>query len=160
MTESLANTGFGIYVHWPFCLSKCPYCDFNSHVRGSIDEERWRKALLRELDTAAEAAHDRIVTSVFFGGGTPSLMPPDIVAALLDRIAHHWDIDKNVEITLEANPTSVESGRFQAFRTAGVNRASLGVQALDDPSLKFLGRDHGVADARAAVALAQRIFPR
>ena len=160
MTESLANTGFGIYVHWPFCLSKCPYCDFNSHVRGSIDEDRWRKALLRELDTAAEAAPDRIVTSVFFGGGTPSLMPPAIVAALLDRIAHHWDVDKNVEITLEANPTSVESGRFQAFRTAGVNRASLGVQALDDPSLKFLGRDHGVADARAAVALAQRIFPR
>jgi putative oxygen-independent coproporphyrinogen III oxidase len=160
VTDPQTDSGFGIYVHWPFCLSKCPYCDFNSHVRDSIDEDRWRKALLRELDTVAETTTGRTVTSVFFGGGTPSLMPPAIVAALLDRIAEHWTVDKNVEITLEANPTSVESSRFQAFRTAGVNRASLGVQALDDSSLKFLGREHGVAEARAAVALAQRIFPR
>jgi oxygen-independent coproporphyrinogen-3 oxidase len=158
------ENGFGVYVHWPFCLSKCPYCDFNSHVRDSIDEDRWRTALLRDLDAAAEeaggTASPRHVTSVFFGGGTPSLMPPGIVAALLDRIADHWSVDENVEITLEANPTSVERDRFEAFRAAGINRVSLGAQALDDKALKFLGREHGAADARAAVELAARIFPR
>lgn len=156
----MPENGFGVYVHWPFCLSKCPYCDFNSHVRESVDEDRWRAALLRELDDAANEAGPRHVTSVFFGGGTPSLMPPAIVAALLDRIADHWSVDGNVEITLEANPTSVERDRFTAFRTAGINRASLGAQALDDRALKFLGREHGAADARAAIDLAARIFPR
>ena len=154
------ENGFGVYVHWPFCLSKCPYCDFNSHVRDSVDEDRWRAALLRELDSVAENTGPRHVTSVFFGGGTPSLMPPSIVAALLDRIGEHWSVDQNIEITLEANPTSVERDRFQAFRTAGINRASLGAQALDDRALKFLGREHGAADARAAINLAARIFPR
>ena len=159
-SENKPKDGFGLYAHWPFCLSKCPYCDFNSHVRATIDETQWRDALLRELDSAAQETRGRTLTSVFFGGGTPSLMPPAIVGAILDRAAQHWTLDKNVEITLEANPTSVETSRFQAFQAAGVNRASLGVQALDDESLKFLGREHGAAEARAAVELAARTFPR
>lgn len=160
VSPSGPEDAFGLYVHWPFCLSKCPYCDFNSHVRDSVDTAQWRTALLRELDHAVESTRGRVLTSVFFGGGTPSLMPADIVAAILDRAAHHWTLDKNIEITLEANPTSVEQDRFQAFRTAGVNRASLGVQALDDSALKFLGREHDAANARAAVELAAKIFPR
>jgi oxygen-independent coproporphyrinogen-3 oxidase len=154
------DPGFGIYVHWPFCLSKCPYCDFNSHVRADIDHGRWRRALLRELAHYAVRAGRRRVTSIFFGGGTPSLMHPDTVAAVIDAVAAHFEVDPGIEITLEANPTSAEAERFAAFRAAGVNRASLGVQALDDAALKFLGRQHSVAEALAAVDLARRSFPR
>ena len=156
----MSDPGFGIYIHWPFCKSKCPYCDFNSHVRDRIDDARWRKALLAELDRAAAALPGRRVSSIFFGGGTPSLMEAATVAALLERLATHWQFADNVEITLEANPTSVEAARFRDFRLAGVNRVSLGVQALDDAALRFLGRGHDASQARAAVALAAQHFPR
>ncbi len=151
---------FGVYIHWPFCKSKCPYCDFNSHVRERIDEARWRDALLAELDRAAPALAGRRLASVFFGGGTPSLMAPATVAALLERVAAHWHLDDNTEITLEANPTSVEAARFRDLRALGINRVSLGVQALDDAALRFLGRGHDRAQARQAVALAAKHFPR
>ena len=154
------DTGFGVYVHWPFCLQKCPYCDFNSHVRETVDEARWRAALLAEIDHAAREAPGRTVTSVFFGGGTPSLMGPATVAALIERVAERWTLDREAEITLEANPTSVEAGRFAGYRAAGVNRVSLGVQSLDDDALRFLGRGHDAAEARAAVATAHAHFDR
>ncbi|MBT3928651.1 MAG: coproporphyrinogen III oxidase [Rhodospirillaceae bacterium] len=149
-----------VYVHWPFCLSKCPYCDFNSHVRDSIDDARWRRALCLEIDYWAEQTPGRHVGSIFFGGGTPSLMAPETVAAVIERIGMKWSLDAAAEITLEANPTSAEAARFAAFREAGVNRLSLGVQALDDTALKFLGRQHDANEARAALDLARRIFPR
>jgi oxygen-independent coproporphyrinogen-3 oxidase len=155
-----AAGGFGVYVHWPFCKSKCPYCDFNSHVRERIDEARWRAALLAELDQAARSLKGRRVSSIFFGGGTPSLMAPDTVAALIERVASHWQCDADTEITLEANPTSVEAARFRDLRAAGVNRVSLGVQALDDQALRFLGRGHDTVQARAAIALAAKHFSR
>ena len=154
------DPGFGVYIHWPFCLSKCPYCDFNSHVRDSIDDARWRAAFLRELEHYANETSGRRVTSVFFGGGTPSLMAPETVAALIERIGALWRLDPAAEITLEANPTSVEAGRFAGFRAAGVDRLSLGVQALDDRALAFLGRQHSAAEALEAVALARQHFPR
>ncbi len=147
-------------MHWPFCRSKCPYCDFNSHVRDGIDQERWRAALLAELDHFANETAGRTVTSVFFGGGTPSLMAPATAAAVLDRVAARWAVAADVEVTLEANPTSAEAGRFAGFRAAGVNRVSLGVQALDDAALAVLGRTHGAAEALAAVAMAARHFAR
>ena len=149
-----------LYIHWPFCKSKCPYCDFNSHVRDGIDEERWRRALITELDHEAAAAPGRRVTSIFFGGGTPSLMAPSTVAALLDGAASRWTLADDVEVTLEANPTSVEAARFAALRQAGVNRVSLGVQALEDQALRFLGRGHSAGEAVAAIGLARRHFPR
>jgi len=152
--------GFGIYVHWPFCQSKCPYCDFNSHVRSAVDTDRWQHALLAELDHFAAETSDRLVTSIFFGGGTPSLMPPPLAGAVIDRVAHRWAVDDDVEITLEANPTSVEAGAFADFRLAGVNRASVGVQAFNDDDLRFLGRQHSVAEARGAIELAARHFQR
>jgi putative oxygen-independent coproporphyrinogen III oxidase len=155
-----SNPGFGIYVHWPFCQSKCPYCDFNSHVRETIDESAWADALVAETAHMATLAPDRTVASIFFGGGTPSLMAPATVGAALDAIAAHWRVAADVEITLEANPGSVEAGRFKGYRTAGVNRVSLGVQALDDISLKALGRRHDAAEARAAIALARATFDR
>ncbi|MDB5411366.1 MAG: coproporphyrinogen oxidase [Rhodospirillales bacterium] len=155
MTDPLA-----LYVHWPFCVSKCPYCDFNSHVRDGIEQERWRRALLAELDHYAAETSGRRVDSVFFGGGTPSLMDPATTAALIERIADRWDLVAAAEITLEANPTSVEAGRFRDFRAAGINRVSLGVQALDPASLRFLGRQHDVGEALAALDLARTIFPR
>ena len=152
---------FAVYVHWPFCLSKCPYCDFNSHVRhGGIDEARFIRAYETELAAAAERAPGRTVSSIFFGGGTPSLMQPSSVQAILDCIGKHWAVTPNAEVTLEANPTSVEATRFRGFRTAGVNRVSLGVQALDDPALKELGRLHTVQEALDAVAVARSIFTR
>jgi len=154
------DPGFAIYVHWPFCKAKCPYCDFNSHVRESVDHDRWRAALLRELDHFAEETPGRRVTSVFFGGGTPSLMEPATAGAVIDRIAARWPVAPALEITLEANPTSVEASRFAGFRQAGVNRVSLGVQALDDAALRFLGRQHDSAEALAAVDLAARHFDR
>jgi putative oxygen-independent coproporphyrinogen III oxidase len=154
------DAGFGIYVHWPFCVAKCPYCDFNSHVRERIDQARWRKALVAELDHYAADTRGRRVTSVFFGGGTPSLMAPETVGTVIERIARHWRIDDRVEITLEANPTSVDAERFAGYAGAGVNRVSLGVQALDDAELRFLGRKHSSEEALAALALARRHFKR
>jgi oxygen-independent coproporphyrinogen-3 oxidase len=152
---------FGVYVHWPFCKAKCPYCDFNSHVRhGGIDEARFLAAYLAELRHFAALAPERRVSSLFFGGGTPSLMRPNTVAAILDAVALHWALDSNAEITLEANPTSVEAENFAGYRAAGVNRLSLGVQALDDQSLKALGRQHTADEALAALALAKRHFGR
>ncbi len=152
--------GLGIYVHWPFCVSKCPYCDFNSHVRESIDEERWRAALIAEIDHFAGRAPGRVVTSIFFGGGTPSLMAAATVAALIERVALRWRLAADAEITLEANPTSVEAKRFAGYRAAGVNRVSLGVQSLDDGALRFLGRGHSAREARAALETAKAHFPR
>jgi oxygen-independent coproporphyrinogen-3 oxidase len=152
--------GFGVYVHWPFCLAKCPYCDFNSHVRSGIDEARWRRALVAEVAAAARETPGRTVSSVFFGGGTPSLMPPETVAAVLEAVRSGWRLAPDAEITLEANPTSVEAGRFRGYRDAGVNRLSMGVQALDDADLKALGRMHSVAEAEAAFEIARAIFPR
>ena len=154
------DPGFGIYVHWPFCLSKCPYCDFNSHVHEQVDHDRWRGALLAEIDHYAARTADRTVTSIFFGGGTPSLMEPATVAAVIDRIAERWTIGPGVEITLEANPSSVEADRFLSLAQAGVNRVSLGLQALDDASLSFLGRRHNAAEGLAALAVAKRNFKR
>ncbi|HET6221992.1 MAG TPA: radical SAM family heme chaperone HemW [Dongiaceae bacterium] len=154
------DVGFALYVHWPFCLSKCPYCDFNSHVRDSVDHARWRAALLAELDHFAARTGDRLLTSIFFGGGTPSLMAPETVAAVIERATERWTPAPGIEITLEANPTSVEAGKFAGFRLAGVNRVSLGVQALNDADLAALGRQHSAAEAVAAVRLAQRHFPR
>jgi len=155
------DPGFGVYVHWPFCLSKCPYCDFNSHVRrGEVDEDRFVEAFRTEIAHRAELTPGREVRSVFFGGGTPSLMLPTTVEAILDAIAEHWTLAQDAEITLEANPTSVEAGRFRAFKSAGVNRVSLGVQALNDFDLKALGRQHSVAEALAAVNVANSVFQR
>ena len=155
------DPGFGVYVHWPFCASKCPYCDFNSHVRAKpIDEERYVSAFRTELAHRARLAPGRTVGSVFFGGGTPSLMKPGTVAAILEAIAANWSMAPNAEITLEANPTSVEAGRFRGYKAAGVNRVSLGVQAMQDADLKALGRLHSVAEAMAAVETAVSIFSR
>jgi putative oxygen-independent coproporphyrinogen III oxidase len=154
------DPGFGLYVHWPFCQSKCPYCDFNSHVREEIEEARWRNALLRELDHFAGHTGCRGLTSIFFGGGTPSLMAPETVAAVIDRAALRFGLAEDIEITLEANPGSADAGRFAGYREAGVGRLSLGVQALNDSDLQRLGRRHNVAEARTAVSLAQRLFPR
>ena len=151
---------FAVYLHWPFCLAKCPYCDFNSHVRDGIDQDAWRRALLDELDRAAERLPGREVSSIFFGGGTPSLMPPETVGAVLERIAARWSMDPEVEITLEANPTSVEAGRFRGYAAAGVNRLSLGVQALNDKDLKRLGRNHDADEAMAALNMARQTFAR
>jgi len=149
-----------LYVHWPFCRSKCPYCDFNSHVREAVDQERWRRALLAELDHYAQDTAGRRLTSIFFGGGTPSLMPPASVAAVIEAAARHFRFAADIEITLEANPTSAEASVFAGFAAAGVNRLSLGVQALDDASLQFLGRQHSAAEALAALALARAAVPR
>jgi oxygen-independent coproporphyrinogen-3 oxidase len=154
------NQPFGIYLHWPFCLSKCPYCDFNSHVAPSIDQATWRRALLAELDRFAIETEGRQVTSVFIGGGTPSLMEPETVDAVLARIAAGWRLADDAEITLEANPGTVDAARFVDFRAAGINRLSLGLQALDDRALAFLGRRHDVAQGLAALDLARRTFPR
>jgi putative oxygen-independent coproporphyrinogen III oxidase len=156
-----SNPGFAVYVHWPFCLSKCPYCDFNSHVRSTaIDEDRFVAAFRAELSHRAKLTKGRTVSSIFFGGGTPSLMKPGTVAAILDAIAANWRVDPKVEVTLEANPTSVEANRFTGYRTAGVNRVSLGVQAMNDPDLKALGRLHTAAEAMEAVKIAGSIFER
>jgi oxygen-independent coproporphyrinogen-3 oxidase len=152
---------FGVYLHWPFCLSKCPYCDFNSHVRHApIDEDRFARAFAREIETTAARTPGREVSSIFLGGGTPSLMRPQTVGAILDAIGKHWRVADGAEVTLEANPTSVEATRFGGYRTAGVNRVSLGVQALDDASLKALGRLHTAREALDAVAIARAAFDR
>ncbi len=153
--ESLA-----LYVHWPFCASKCPYCDFNSHVRERVDHGRWRGALLRELRREAGRAGRRPLASIFFGGGTPSLMAPETAAALVSEARALFDAPDDLEVTLEANPTGVERGRLAAFREAGVNRLSLGVQSLDEEALRFLGRRHDAREAVAALEGARALFPR
>jgi oxygen-independent coproporphyrinogen-3 oxidase len=160
LTEDWHAGGFGVYVHWPFCAAKCPYCDFNSHVRYGIDQERWRSALVHEVRETAGRWPGRRVGSIFFGGGTPSLMPPETVAAVTAAVAEGWELDPAAEVTLEANPTSVEAGRFRGYRDAGVNRLSLGVQALNDADLKALGRLHTAAEALAAFEVARATFPR
>jgi putative oxygen-independent coproporphyrinogen III oxidase len=152
---------FGVYVHWPFCLSKCPYCDFNSHVRHTgVDEDRYVRAFATEIAATAARTGPRTVSTIFMGGGTPSLMKPETVGAILDTIGKHWAVAPDVEVTLEANPTSVEATRFRGYRAAGVNRVSLGVQALDDVSLKELGRLHTAQEALDAVKIARTAFER
>lgn len=155
-----APPDLALYVHWPFCVSKCPYCDFNSHVRASVDQAAWRDALLSDLAHEAAALPGRRIGSVFFGGGTPSLMPPATVAAVLDAAERAWGFAPGVEITLEANPSSVEAARFADLAAAGVNRASLGLQSLDDDALRFLGRAHDAAEGLAALVVAQAVFAR
>ena len=154
------NGGFGLYIHWPFCQSKCPYCDFNSHVAAVIDQNAWARAYLSEIDRIAEETSGRLLNTVFLGGGTPSLMDPDLVAALLDRIKSRWTTANDFEVTLEANPGSVEAGRFKGFADAGVNRISMGIQALNDDDLRRLGRLHNVAEAKAAFDIARAQFDR
>ncbi|KIQ04591.1 coproporphyrinogen III oxidase [Agrobacterium tumefaciens] len=161
MLPDTGEPGFGIYVHWPFCAAKCPYCDFNSHVRHKpVDQDRFVSAFLREMETMRQLSGAKVVSSVFLGGGTPSLMDPQTVGAILDGIARFWHVPDGIEITMEANPSSVEAERFRGYRSAGVNRVSMGVQALNDRDLKFLGRLHDVADALKAIRLAREIFPR
>jgi oxygen-independent coproporphyrinogen-3 oxidase len=154
------DPGFGIYVHWPFCRAKCPYCDFNSHVSGEVDHARWARALVAEIERYADAIGPRVLRSIFFGGGTPSLMAAQTVAAVIERASACFTPSPDLEITLEANPTSSEADHFSAMRAAGVNRVSLGVQALDDAALRLLGREHTAAEALAAVTLAARLFER
>jgi oxygen-independent coproporphyrinogen-3 oxidase len=149
-----------LYIHWPFCLSKCPYCDFNSHVRERIPQARMVAALRTELAFEAARIGDRKLTSIFFGGGTPSLLDPENVAALIQDAKRLFTPDQNIEITLEANPTSIEAGRFAGYAAAGVNRVSIGVQSFNESALKFLGREHSANQARAAIELARKIFPR
>ncbi len=160
MLEDWQNGGFGLYIHWPFCQAKCPYCDFNSHVAGKIDQKRWLAAYLSELDRVASLTGPRILDSVFFGGGTPSLMAPETVAAIMDRVKRNWRTSNSLEVTLEANPTSVEAGKFIGFRDGGVNRISMGIQALNDPDLKALGRMHNTKEARKAFSIARETFDR
>ncbi|MBP0579860.1 coproporphyrinogen III oxidase [Labrys sp. LIt4] len=161
MIPNSSEPGFGVYVHWPFCLAKCPYCDFNSHVRtGGVDQAGYVEAYLKEIAHMAAVAPGRQVQSIFFGGGTPSLMDPKTVGAILDAIGGAWTIAPNAEISLEANPTSVDATRFAGYRAAGVNRVSLGVQAMNDADLKRLGRMHSVAEAMAAVEIAAKSFER
>ena len=152
--------GFGLYIHWPFCQSKCPYCDFNSHVAAQVDQNRWGRAYLGEIDRIGRQTPGRVLRSVFFGGGTPSLMDPALVDAILRKVRATWPTANDIEITLEANPTSVEAGRFAGYRDAGVNRVSMGVQALLDTDLRSLGRLHTVAEALAAFDIARGIFDR
>jgi oxygen-independent coproporphyrinogen-3 oxidase len=154
------NGGFGLYVHWPFCQAKCPYCDFNSHVSARIDQRTWAEAYITELGRYATQVPDRVLNSIFFGGGTPSLMHPDTVAAVIETARKHWTFANDIEITLEANPGSVEAGRFAGYRDAGVNRISMGVQALNDPDLKRLGRIHSVVEAQQAFDVARACFDR
>lgn len=156
----MPDSGFGIYVHWPFCQSKCPYCDFNSHVWSNIDQASWLETYLREIDRLAIETPDRVLRSVYFGGGTPSLMAGFVVDAILDRIRSRWRCENDIEITLEANPTSVESARFNEYRMAGVNRVSMGVQALNDTDLGKLGRLHSAREALNALDVARSVFER
>ncbi len=160
MLENWQEAGFGLYLHWPFCAAKCPYCDFNSHVSKSIDHDAWQAAYLSQIDQYAEQTPGRVLDSIYFGGGTPSLMRPATVGAILDRISHHWTLANDVEITLEANPTSIEAANFAGYRAAGVERVSIGVQALNDTDLRKLGRMHTVAEAKQALTLAKSTFSR
>ncbi|NSY37405.1 radical SAM family heme chaperone HemW [Leisingera sp. ANG59] len=154
------NGGFGLYVHWPFCQAKCPYCDFNSHVSAKIDQKLWVRAYIGELDRLSEQLSGRVLNSIFFGGGTPSLMQPDTVAAVIEKARETWPFANDIEISLEANPGSVEAGRFAGYRDAGVNRVSMGIQALNDEDLRRLGRIHSVTEAKAAFDIARKCFDR
>lgn len=158
--EDWQHGGFGLYLHWPFCESKCPYCDFNSHVAAFIDQSRWQAAYLSEIDRLGRETKGRVLKSVFFGGGTPSLMSPDLIAAMIDRIRQTWQMTNDPEITLEANPGSIEAGRFRAYHQAGVNRVSMGMQAMNDIDLRRLGRKHTAQEARAAFDIARSNFDR
>lgn len=158
--DSWRSGGFGLYVHWPYCLAKCPYCDFNSHVSSQVDTRAWTAALCAEVKRAAEATEGRVLNSVYFGGGTPSLMPPEMVGEVLSEAFTHWAPANDIEVTLEANPTSVEAGKLTAFRDAGVNRVSMGLQALNDADLRRLGRQHSAQEGKSAFELAQRVFDR
>lgn len=160
LVENWQRAGFGLYVHWPFCQSKCPYCDFNSHVAGRIDHKRWLNAYLAEIERLSALAPNRHLRSIFFGGGTPSLMPPDTVSQIIEAAQKAWQPTNEIEITLEANPTSVESGRFAAYREGGVNRISMGLQALNDKDLRRLGRTHTATEARSAFEIARSLFGR
>lgn len=160
MPDDWENGGFGLYIHWPFCQAKCPYCDFNSHVSASIDQKRWADAYVAELERYRGPTGDRILGSVFFGGGTPSLMDPETVHRILDKVREIWRTTNNPEITLEANPTSVEAGRFVGYRDAGVNRVSMGIQALNNHDLRKLGRLHSVEEALSAFDIARNAFDR
>jgi putative oxygen-independent coproporphyrinogen III oxidase len=160
LSDDWRHGGFGLYIHWPFCEAKCPYCDFNSYVSPSVDTSIWETALMSELDRHAELMHGRLLNSIFFGGGTPSLMPPALVGRLISRALQHWTPANDIEITLEANPSSVEAARFAGFRAAGVNRVSVGIQALNNPDLKRLGRLHSVDEATAALKVANLNFDR
>lgn len=160
MAEDWQNGGFGLYIHWPFCQAKCPYCDFNSHVSREIDQSRWVRAYISEIQRVAAQTSGRVLNSVFFGGGTPSLMDPDIVAAIIQEIRKSWPVANDLEITLEANPGSVEAGRFAAYRQGGVSRVSMGIQALNDRDLQRLGRIHSVDEAKAAFDIARSTFDR
>jgi len=160
MTEDWQSGGFGLYLHWPFCQSKCPYCDFNSHVAAKIDQARWQTAYLAEIARLGAETQSRVLQSVFFGGGTPSLMNPDLVAAILQAVRSTWVCANDIEITMEANPGSVEAGRFAGYHDAGVNRISIGMQALNDADLRRLGRMHSVRDAKAAYDIARATFDR
>lgn len=160
MTEDWQNGGFGLYIHWPFCEAKCPYCDFNSHVSRKIDQRAWRDAYLSELKRTASETQGRILNAVFFGGGTPSLMDPDVVADVINAIKSHWPTGNDLEITLEANPSSVEAGRFAAYRDAGISRVSMGIQALNDADLRRLGRIHTAKEALTAFDVARNAFER
>ena len=160
MTEDWQNGGFGLYIHWPFCEAKCPYCDFNSHVSRQIDQRAWRDGYLSELKRTASETKGRILNAVFFGGGTPSLMDPDVVADVINAIKTHWPTANDLEITLEANPSSVEAGRFAAYRDAGISRISMGIQALNDDDLRRLGRIHTAKEALTAFDVARGAFER
>ncbi len=160
MDEDWRAGGFGLYLHWPYCQAKCPYCDFNSHVSSEIDQTRWQRAYLSEIDRLAAKTGDRVLRTVYFGGGTPSLMDPAVVAAIIERIRASWPIANDLEITLEANPTSVEAGRFRSYLEVGVNRVSMGIQALNNDDLRMLGRLHDVDEARRAFDIARATFPR
>lgn len=160
LPEDWEHGGFGLYIHWPFCQAKCPYCDFNSHVVAKIDQKAWQSAYLSEIERVGAKTEGRVLRSVFFGGGTPSLMDPAVVDAILTKVRATWPIANDIEVTLEANPTSVEAGRFQGYRDAGVNRVSMGIQALNDRDLKALGRLHTASEAMAAFEIARGAFDR
>ena len=160
MPEDWEHGGFGLYLHWPFCQAKCPYCDFNSHVVAQIDQKAWEQAYLSEIERVGAETEGRVLRSVFFGGGTPSLMDAVLVDAVLTKVRDTWPMANDIEITLEANPTSVEAGRFAGYRDAGVNRVSMGIQALNDADLKALGRLHTAREAMAAFDIARTVFDR
>lgn len=160
MTEDWQSGGFGLYLHWPFCEAKCPYCDFNSHVRAEIDQSRWLRGYLHEIDRYAGLLSGRALNSVYFGGGTPSLMEPELVGRILERIRESWPVSNDFEVTLEANPGSVEAARFAGYADSGVSRISMGVQALNDSDLRRLGRIHTVAEAKQAFDIARKYFSR
>lgn len=158
--EDWQHGGFGLYLHWPYCESKCPYCDFNSHVASHIDQKQWQHAYLSEIERLGQQTEGRVLSSVYFGGGTPSLMKPELVAAIIERIRATWPMSNDPEITLEANPGSVEAGRFRGFQQAGVSRVSMGMQAMNDEDLRRLGRKHSAAEARQAFDIARACFDR